>query len=83
MPGRCARRAGDDAAQAARVRRAPAMSCGMRCAEMTCASYGTPKSSSMATACFMTSQSLEEPIITPTTGWLRPAEVLAVMTDVE
>src|SRR6476661_817218 len=40
----------------------------MRCAEMTCASYGTPNSFSLSTACCITSQSEEEPITTPTSG---------------
>jgi hypothetical protein len=50
-----------------------AMSRGMRCAEITWASQGTPKSRSIETACCMTSQSLEEPMTTPTTGAGAPA----------
>src|SRR5690606_5339760 len=58
------------------------MSCGMRWAEMTRASCGTPKASSMSTACFMMSQSLEEPMITPTTGAAgTDAEEVVVMAE--
>ncbi|CFL90806.1 Uncharacterised protein [Bordetella pertussis] len=55
-----------------------AMSCGMRCAEITRASCATPKSCSMATACFMTSQSLEDPMITPTRGAPDALELLVI-----
>ncbi len=60
-----------------------AMSWGMRCAEITRASKGTPKDSSIATAFCMTSQSLEEPMMTPTRGEAEEvfvAEVCVVMT---
>src|SRR5690242_19101640 len=40
----------------------------MRCAEITCASWGMPNSLSIATACCMISQSEEDPITTPTRG---------------
>src|SRR4051812_15916225 len=40
----------------------------MRCAEITCASCGTPNCLRMATACCITSQSEFEPMITPTSG---------------
>jgi hypothetical protein len=42
---------------------------GVRCAETTCASYGTPKSLSTRAACCITSQSLWDPITTPTRGF--------------
>src|SRR5450830_1336397 len=44
------------------------ISSGMRCAEMTCASYGTPNCFRMATAFCITSQSEDEPMMTPTSG---------------
>src|SRR5471032_766612 len=40
----------------------------MRCAEITCASNGTPNCLRMATACCITSQSEDEPMMTPTNG---------------
>ena len=49
----------------------------MRCAETTFASYGTPNSCRIATACFITSQSELEPISTPTTGALCVCAVCA------
>ena len=44
------------------------MSSGMRCAETTRHSWTTPNSARMAAACCKVSQSLDEPISTPTTG---------------
>src|SRR5438874_567680 len=44
------------------------MRSGVRWAETTCASYATPKSLSTLAACCITSQSLLEPITTPTSG---------------
>ena len=73
MPGRWA--APPAPAMIARRPRARALSAyanissGMRCADTTCASYGTPNSLRMATACCITSQSDDEPITTPTTGF--------------
>src|SRR5258705_5395026 len=40
----------------------------MRCAETTRHSWGTPNSARIAAACCRVSQSLDEPISTPTTG---------------
>src|SRR4051812_18509052 len=42
----------------------------MRCAEITCASNGTPNCLRMATAFCITSQSEDEPMMTPTNGLL-------------
>ena len=44
------------------------MSSGMRCADTTRASCGTPNCLSTCTACCITSQSELLPITTPTTG---------------
>jgi len=44
------------------------MSSGMRCAETTWASKGTPKSARIWAAFFMVSQSLLDPMTMPTTG---------------
>src|SRR3990167_4946535 len=48
------------------------MSSGMRCAETTLASNGMPNSVRMSAAWRMTSQSLLDPITTPTFTWLAP-----------
>ena len=41
---------------------------GVRCAETTCASYGTPKSANICAANFMVGQSLSDPIMMATFG---------------
>jgi hypothetical protein len=41
---------------------------GVRCAETMCFSKATPNCSSTSTACFIVSQSEEEPMITATSG---------------
>ena len=72
MPGRCA--APPAPAMIARSPRGSAssaysnMSSGIRCADRTRVSNGTPKASSCAAACFITSQSLSLPMTTPTCG---------------
>jgi hypothetical protein len=62
--------AGDDGAQAARAGALGVgnISSGMRWAEITCASNGTPNCLRMATAFCITSQSEDEPMMTPTSG---------------
>src|SRR4051812_39399312 len=72
MPGRCA--APPAPAMMAWSPRATApsayanMSSGMRCAETTRASKGMPNSARMWEAAFIVSQSLADPMTTPTTG---------------
>src|SRR5687767_10855146 len=43
---------------------------GVRCADMTCFSFGTPNFSNTSTACCIVSQSDDEPMITATSGLL-------------
>ena len=72
MPGRCA--APPAPAMIARRPRAWALAAysnstsGVRCAETTFTSCGTPSAWSFSTACCMVSQSEREPITTPTRG---------------
>ncbi len=73
MPGKMRRAAGagDDRAQAARLPRVAAYSnstSGVRCAETTRTSCGTPSASSFAAACCMVSQSEREPMTMPTSA---------------
>src|SRR3546814_2744986 len=53
----------------------------MGCAEMTRVSWAISNSSSMAAACCITSQSLDEPMIKPTMGEPRPLCVASVMLN--
>ena len=72
MPGRCA--APPAPAMITWMPRASApcansaIHIGVRCADTTAFSYGTPKSSSSATACDIVSQSEVEPMMTATSG---------------
>src|SRR5256885_12912092 len=72
MPGRCAAPPAPAMMQCSPRSRAPSaysnIASGVRCADTTFASWATPKSFSTRTACCMTSQSLSEPITTPTFG---------------
>src|SRR5690606_14641562 len=54
----------------------------MRCADTTRVSKGIPNSSRMATALRMTSQSLEEPMMMPTTGAALSCAALEVSRDI-
>src|SRR5688572_3096262 len=73
MPGRCAEPPAPAMMHASPRSRACSaysnIASGVRCAETTRCSNGTPKSLSTFAACCMTSQSLWEPITTPTFGF--------------
>src|SRR5207237_6472570 len=73
MPGRCAAPPAPAMMQRSPRPRAPSaysnIASGVRCADTTRVSCATPKSFSTRTACCMTSQSLSDPMTTPTKGF--------------
>ena len=72
MPGRCAAPPAPAMITSTPRPSAPlansAIQAGVRCADTTWRSCGTPKRSSTSTACFIVSQSEVEPMMTATSG---------------